>query len=125
MQSDRLMKSLHVTWLGDVSLTGASVSAVAMALTKKYQKKLVKVTKLVDIMTSALAVFEMSLSKVLNDGKVDEREVNMLQTFHLGALNNLSKVDRKMEAETRTQLQKSLLNEIDDLKKAVRKSNAS
>ena len=48
----------------------------------------------------------------------------MLQTFHLGVLNNLSKVDCKMEAQTSTQLQNILLNEIDDLKKAVRKSDA-
>ena len=48
--------------LGAVLLAGASVSGVARALTKKYQKKLTKVAKLVDVMTSALAVFEMSVS---------------------------------------------------------------
>ena len=37
--------------LSAISLAGASVSGVAMALTKKYQKKLVKVTKLTDIVT--------------------------------------------------------------------------
>ena len=42
--------------LGTVSLAGASVSGVATALTKKYQKKLAKVTTLVDFITSALAV---------------------------------------------------------------------
>ena len=75
-------------------------------LTKNYQKKLMKVTKLVNIMTSVLAVFEMSISKVLSDGRVDKREFTMLQIFHLGALNELAKVYHKMEAETRTQLQK-------------------
>ena len=44
--------------LGTVSLAGVNISGMATALTKKYQKKLAKVTKLVDIMTSALAVFE-------------------------------------------------------------------
>ena len=44
--------------LGAVSLAGASVSGVTTALTKKYQKKLTKVTKLTDIITSAIAVFE-------------------------------------------------------------------
>ena len=52
--------------LGAVSLAGAGVSGVTMALTKKYQKKLSKVTKLTDIVTSAIAVFEMSISKALN-----------------------------------------------------------
>ena len=55
---------------------------MATVLTKKYQMKLAKVTKLVNIVTSALAVFETSISKVLKDG---EQEFGMLQTFHLGA----------------------------------------
>ena len=41
----------------------------------------------------------------------------MLQMFHFEALNKLANVDRKMEAETRTQLQKSLLDKINDLYK--------
>ena len=56
--------------LGAISLTGARDIGVATALTKKYQKKLTKVTKLVDIVTSALAVFETSVSKALNNGKI-------------------------------------------------------
>ena len=58
--------------LGAVSLAGVSISGVATVLTKKYQKRLEKVVKLVDIMTLALAVFEKSTSKVLNNGRVDE-----------------------------------------------------
>ena len=75
-------------------------------LTKKYQKKLAKVAKLVNTVTTALSVFEMSISKVLNDGRIQEQEFVMLWTFHLGVLNDLSKVDHKMEAETKTQVQK-------------------
>ena len=74
-----------------------------MALTNKYQKKLTIVTKLVDIVTLALAVFEMSISKALNDGRV---EFYLLQMFNLGVLSKLANVDHKVEAETRTQLQK-------------------
>ena len=44
--------------LGALSLAGASISGVTTALTKKYQKKLAKVMKLTDIITSAIAVFE-------------------------------------------------------------------
>ena len=105
--------------LGAVSLAGAGISGVTTVLTKKYQKKLSKVAKLIDIVTSALAVFEMSVSKALNDGRVDEREFSMLQELHLKVLNELSSLDRKMEEETRTQLQKSLLEEISDLKRKV------
>ena len=60
--------------LGAVSLSGASVSGMATTLTKKYQKKLAKVMKLTDVVTSVLAVFETSISKALNDHKFDERE---------------------------------------------------
>ena len=83
------------------------------ALTKKYQKKLSKVMKLTDI------VFEMSLSKALSNGKVDEEEFNMVQTFHLNALNELSNIDCKMGAENRNQFEKSLLEEINDIKKTL------
>ena len=58
--------------LGVVSLAGVSVSSVATALTSKYQKKLTKVMKLVDIVILAIAVFEMSVSKVISNGKIDE-----------------------------------------------------
>ena len=87
--------------LGTVSLAGASVSGVATVLTKKYQKKLAKVTKLVDIVKSAFTVFEMSVSKVLNDGRVDEWEFTMLQTFYTEELNDLASVDckRKLRLE--------------------------
>ena len=106
--------------MGAISLAGVSVSGVAMTLTKKYQKKLAKVTKLVDIVTSALAMFETRVSKALNNGEIVEGEFTMLQTLHLGALSELSNVDCKMEADTRVQLQRSLLEEINDLKKEVK-----
>ena len=58
--------------LGAISLTRASVSGMATGLTKKYQKKLTNVTKLVDIVTLAIAVFEKSVSKALDNGDIDE-----------------------------------------------------
>ena len=106
-----------------IHLAGESVNGMAMMLTKKYQKKLVKVMKLVNIMTSALAVFETSVSKALNDGRIEKRKFTMLQTFHLGVLTELANIDCKMEAETRAQLKKRKLEKINNLKKAVRKSN--
>ena len=67
----------------------------------------------------ALAVFEMNVSKALKDRGIDEQEFTMLRTFHLGVLNKLANVKCKMEADTRVQLQKSILDEINDLKKAA------
>ena len=110
--------------LGVISLAGASLRGVATALTKKYQKKLSKVTKLTDIVTLALAVFEMSVSKVLSNGKTDEQEFNMLQTLHLKTLNELSDVDHKMGAENRNQFEKSLLEEINNIKKTLGTKNS-
>ena len=66
--------------LGAVSLAGVTVNGMAMVLTKKYQKKLMKVMNLVDIVTLAFAVFEMSISKALNDGRVDASDVPLGKT---------------------------------------------
>ena len=105
--------------LDAISLAGASVSGVTTVLTKKYQKKLMKVTKLTDIVTSAIAIFETSLSKALSIGKIDEEEFDVLQTLYFKTMNELSDVDRKMGAENRNQLEKSLLEKINDIKKLL------
>ena len=73
--------------LGAASLTGAIASGIISTLTKKYQKKLRKVTRLIDIVTPALAVFERVISGALKDGVVDEEEFNTLQMLHLETLN--------------------------------------
>ena len=110
--------------LGAISLAGASVSGIATALTKKYQKKLSKVMKLTGIVTSAMAVFEMSISKVLNNDKIDEEKFNVLHMLHLKMFNELSDVDCKMRAENRNQFEKSLLEEINDIKKTLGMRNS-
>ena len=86
-------------------------------LTKKYQQKLNKVTRLIDIITSALVVFERVVSGALTNGVIDEEEFNMLQTLHLETLKELTGIDRRMEAEHRSLVKKSLLEEINELKK--------
>ena len=103
--------------LGAASLTGAIASGVISTLTKKYQKKLKKVTKLIDIVTPALVVFERVISGALKNGIIDEEEFNTLQTLHLDTLNELMGVDRRMEAENRSLVEKSLMEEINNMKK--------
>ena len=103
--------------LGAISLAGASVNGVTTVLTKKYQKKLTKVTTLTDIIMPAITVFETCLSKALKNGKIDEEEFNLLQTFHLKTMNESTGVDHKMETENRNQFDKSLLEEINEIKK--------
>ena len=89
-------------------------------LIKKYQKKLKKVTKLIDIITPALVVFERVISGALKDGVVDEEEFNTLQTLHLETLNELTGVDCRMEAENRSLVEKSLMKEINNMKKKIK-----
>ena len=110
--------------LGAASLTGAIASGIISTLTKKYQKKLKKVTKLIDIVMWATVVFERVISGALKDGITDEEKFNTLQTLHLETLNELTGVDHRMEAENRSLVKKSLMEEINELKKSELKKNA-
>ena len=87
--------------LGVASMTGVIASGIILTLTKKYQKKLKKVTRLIDIVTSALVVFERVISGALKNGIINEEEFNTLQTLHLETLNELIGVDHRMEVENR------------------------
>ena len=103
--------------LGAACLTGVIASGIISTLTKKYQKKLKKVTKLIDIVTPALVIFERVISGALKNGIIDEEESNTLQTLHLETLNELTGVDRRMETENRSLVEKSLMEEINNMKK--------
>ena len=101
---------------GAASLTGVITSGIISALTKKYQQKLKKVMKLIDIVTPALVVFERVVSGPLKNGVINEEEFNTLQTLHLETLNELTGIDHRMEAEHRSLVKKSLLEEINEIK---------
>ena len=103
--------------LGAASLTGAIASGIISTLTKKYQKKLKKVTCLIDIIMRATVVFERVISGALKDGIIVEEEFNILQMLHLETLNELTGVDHRIEAENRSLVEKSLMEEINELKK--------
>ena len=103
--------------LGAASLTGVIASGIISKLTKKYQKKLKKVTKLIDIVMRATVVFERVVSKSLKDGIINEEEFNTLQTLQLETLNELTGVNCRMEAENRPLVEKSLMEEINNIKK--------
>ena len=103
--------------LGAASLTGVIAGGIISTLTKKYQKKLKKITCLIDIITRATVVFYRVISAALKDGIINEEEFNTLQTLHLETLNELMGVDHRMEAENRSLVEKSLMEEINKLKK--------
>ena len=94
--------------LGAASLTGTIASGIISTLTKKYQKKLKKVTCLIDIVTRATVVFDRVISGALKDGIIDEEEFNTLQMLHLETLNELTGVDCRMEVENRSLVEKAL-----------------
>ena len=75
--------------LGAASLTGAIVSGIISALTKTYQKKLKKVTKLIDIIMPALVVFERVVSNALKNGVINEEELSSIR-FRLYTLKHLT-----------------------------------
>ena len=93
--------------LGAASLTGAIASGIMSTLTKKYQKKLKKVTKLIDIIMPALVIFERVVSGALKNGVINEEEFNMLQMLHLETLNKLMGIDHRMEVEHRSLVEKA------------------
>ena len=103
--------------LGVASMTGAIASGIISTLTKKCQRKLKKVTRLIDIITPALVVFERVISGALKNGVIDGEEFNTLQMIHLETLNELTGVDLRMEAENRSLVEKNLMEEINELKK--------
>ena len=105
------------TALGAASMTGAISSEIISVLTKKYQKKLKKVMRLIDIITPASVVFERVVSGASKNGIIDEEEFNTLQTLHLETLYKLTGIDHRMKVEHRSLLEKSLLEEINELKK--------
>ena len=105
--------------LGGVALAGSICNGLTTASIKKYQKKINKVMSLYDIVTSAIEVFETSISQALNDGRINYKEFQVLQGTYYKALEKLSSTDRKMETEIQNQFQKSLMVELKNLKRTI------
>ena len=103
--------------LGAASMTGVIAFGIISVLTKRYQQKLKKVMHLINIVTPALVIFERVVSGALKNGVINEEEFNTLQTLHLETLNELTGIDCRMEAEHASLVEKSLLEEINELKK--------
>ena len=93
--------------LGVASLTGAIASGIILVLTEKYQKKLKKVAKLIDIIMPALVIFGRVVSGALKNGVINEEDFNILQTLHLETLNELTGVNHTMEVEHRSLFEKA------------------
>ena len=106
--------------LGVVSTISTCVGACLLLTSKKYKKKLLKCYELLDKITSSLANFEVLISLSLDDGTViDSKEFHKLQTLYLQLMAFARNIDRKMKVQTEENFQKTIMDEIVNLKKAL------
>ena len=106
--------------LGAVSTVSTCIGACLLLTSKKYKKKLLKCYELLDKITTSLATFETLISLSIDDGSViDAKEFHKLQTLYLQLMTEVRNMDRKMKVETEQNFQKTIMDEIKNLKKAL------
>ena len=106
--------------LGVVSTISTCVGGVLLLTSKKYKKKLLKCYELLDRITSSLATYETSKRISIDDCSViDAKEFHKLQTLYLQLMAHVRNIDRKMKVETEQNFQKTIMDEITNLKKAL------
>ena len=106
--------------LAIVSTVSTCVGACLLLTSKKYKKKLLKCYELLDKITTSLATYETLISLSIDDGSViDAKEFHKLQTLYLHLMTHVRNIDRKMKVETEQNFQKTIMDEITNLKKAL------
>ena len=106
--------------MGVVSTVSTCVGACLLLTFKKYKKNLLKCYELLDKITSSLATYEILISLSIDDGSViDAKEFHKLQTLYLQLMTNVRNIDRKMKVQTEENFQKTIMDEITNLKKAL------
>ena len=106
--------------LAIVSTVSTCVGACLLLTSKKYKKKLLKCYELSDKITSSLATFETLISLSIDDNSaIDAKEFHKLQTLYLQLMMHVRNVDRKMKVQTEENFQKTIMDEIVNLKKAL------
>ena len=104
--------------LAIVSTVSTCVGACLLLTSKKYKKKLLKCYELLDKITNSLATYETLISLSIDDGSViDAKEFHKLQTLYLQLMTHVRNIDRKMKVETEQNFQKTIMDEITNLKK--------
>ena len=106
--------------LGVVSTVSTCVGGILLLISKKYKKKLLKCYELLDKIASSLATFEVLISLSVDDGTViDAKEFHKLQTLYLQLMTYVRNIDRKMKVQTEESFQKTIMDEIKNLKKVL------
>ena len=103
-----------------MSTVSTCVGGVLLLTSKKYKRKLLKCYDLLDKITSLLATFEVLISLSIDDGTViNAKEFHKLQTLYLQLMTHVKNIDRKMKVEAEQNFQKTIMDEITNLKKAM------
>ena len=106
--------------LGVESTVSTCVGACLLLTSKKYKKKLLKCYELLDKITTSLATYETLISLSIDDNSIiDAKEFHKLQTLYLQLMAHIKNVDQKMKVETEQNFQKTIMDEITNLKKAL------
>ena len=104
--------------LAIVSTVSTCVGACLLLTSKKYKKNLLKCYELLDKITTSLATFETLTSLSIDDNSViDAKEFHKLQTLYLQLMTHVGNIDRKMKVQTEKNFQKTIMDEINGLKK--------
>ena len=106
--------------LGVVSTVSTCVGGILLLISKKYKKKLLRCYDLLDKITSSLATFEVLVRLSLDDGTViDAKKFHKLQTLYLQLMTYVRNIDRKMKVQTEESFQKTIMDEIQNLKQVL------
>ena len=106
--------------LAIVSTVSTCVGACLLLTSKKYNKKLLKCYELLDKVTTSLATLETLISPSIDDDSViDAKEFHKLQTLYLQLMTHIRNIDRKMKVQTEENFQKTIIDEIINLKNAL------
>ena len=105
--------------LAIVSTVSTCVGTCLLLTSKKHKKKLLKCYELLDKITISLITFEtLIILSIDDDSVIDVKEFHKLQMLYL-RLMTIRNVDRKMKVQTEENFQKTIMDEIVNLKKAL------
>ena len=103
-----------------MSTVSTCVGACFLLTSRKYKQKLLKCYELLDKITTSLATFETLISLSIDDGTViDAKEFHKLRTLYLQLMTHVRNIDQKMKVQTEENFQKTIMNEINNLKKTL------
>ena len=106
--------------LGVVSTVSTCAGACLLLTSKKYKKKPLKCYELLDKITTSLATYETLISLSIDDGSViNAKEFHKLQMLYLQLMAHVRNIDWKMKVQTEENFQKTIMDEITNLKKAL------